>query len=258
MKKIYTLVSLLVLLAGAGKAQTICTVDPQAQNTPGISPPANQLPCVIVGENYNQVIQVKNLSSYTAIIASIPVDSMVLDSIIGLPAGLDWIKSSNALSAGQNGCLTFFGTTTASPGQYSLTWYGTVWATVPILGVRHYTGNLNQFSSAFNYALTVINPGDPCPNIAAGINDFSADLNSAMYVYPNPNTGVFEFRLNAGKRINGEIAIYDIAGKRVFSQQLDAIGMYTTSIDISKFAKGLYTLQLRTADGFASKRISVE
>ena len=90
------------------------------------------------------------------------------------------------------------------------------------------------------------------------MSDFSADLNSAMYVYPNPSNGNFEFKLNAGKRINGEIAVYDMTGRKVFTEALDAVGIYTTSIDISRFAKGLYTLQLRTADGFASKRISVE
>ena len=254
MKKLYTLIVTLALLSLFGVAQTICTIDPQAQTSPGISPPANHLPCVVVGENYNQIIQVQNLSSFQGVLT---VDSMNLDSVIGLPAGLNWIKNPDGLGRGKNGCLTFFGTTTAAPGVYNLSWYGTVWATVPILGIQSRTGNLNQYSSQYNYALTVINPGDPCGNLT-GINDFSADLNSAMYVYPNPNNGNFEFKLNAGKRINGEIAVYDMTGKKVFTEALDAVGIYTTSIDISRFAKGLYTLQLRTADGFASKRISVE
>lgn len=254
MKKIYTLVSFLVLLTSAGFAQTICTINPHAQTSPGISPAPAQIPCIEVGENYNQIIQVQNYSSFQGLVT---VDSMILDSIVGLPAGLNWIKVPNALKGGQNGCLTFFGTTTAAPGRYTLGWYGTVWATIPVLGKQTYTGNLSRFGAQFQYYLDVINPGEPCHTVA-GINDFSADLNSAIYVYPNPSNGNFEFRLNAGKRINGEIAVYDMTGKRVFAQELDAIGDYITSIDISRFAKGLYTLQLRTADGFASKRISVE
>ncbi len=254
MKKIYTLIIALVLTANFCIAQTVCTVDMNAAPSPGISPPASQLPCVVIGENYNQYIQVQNLTSLMGLVT---VDSMNLDSVIGLPAGLNWIKNPDGLAGGQNGCLTFFGTTTATPGVYNLSWYGTVWATVQLLGAQSYTGNLSQFSSQYAYSLTVISPGDPCGNVS-GINNFSADLNSAIYVYPNPNNGLFEFRLNAGKRINGEIAVYDITGKKVFNEQLDAIGIYTTAIDISKFAKGLYTLQLKTADGFASKRISVE
>ena len=254
MNKLYTLLAAIVLTGSVCTAQTICTINPQAQTSPGISPAANHLPCVVVGENYNQVIQVQNLTSLQGLVT---VDSMNLDSVIGLPAGLNWIKNPDGLRGGQNGCLTFFGTTTAAPGVYNLSWYGTVWATIPILGKQSRTGNLSQFSNQYKYSLTVINPGDPCGNLT-GINDFSADLNSAIYVYPNPNNGAFEFKLDAGKRVNGEIAVYDMAGRKVFGQQLDAVGFYTTSIDITRFAKGLYTLQLRTADGFASKRISVE
>ena len=258
MKRLYTLITVLILFVSTGFSQTICTVNHQVPGGPGIYPPANQIPCVVVGENYNQIIQVENLSTVASLVT---IDSMVLDSIIGLPAGLDWIKSSNALRAGQHGCLTFFGTTHVAPGTYNLSWYGTVWASA--IGTTYpYHGNLSTIASqvggsGFNYSLTVINPGDPCLNVT-GVNDFSADLNSALYVYPNPNNGSFEFSLNAGQRVNGEIAVYDMSGKRVFVQQLDAIGMYTTNIDLSAFAKGLYTLQLRTAEGFASKRISVE
>lgn len=252
MKKIYTLFAV-VLLAGSCFAQTICTVDPQAQTTAGISPAPNQLPCVVVGENYNQVIQVQNLASFGGIVT---IDSMILDSVIGLPAGLNWIKNPNVLHTGENGCLTFFGVTTATPGQYTLGWYGTVWASA-LGNSQSYTGNLSRFGNQYRYYLNVINPGDSCRPVT-GINDFSADLNSAMYVYPNPNNGLFEFRLDAGKRINGEISIYDMTGKRVFNQELDAVGAYITSIDLSKLAKGLYNLQLRTSDGYAAKRISVQ
>jgi hypothetical protein len=264
MKKLYILAAAFALVANMCVAQTICTVNPQAQTAPGISPPSSEIPCVVVGENYNQIIQVQNLSSYgIGGIASVQVDSMVLDSIIGLPPGLDWIKSSNALQGGQNGCLTFFGTTNAAPGTYPLTWYGTFWASAIGQSVPPYTGNLNTVAnlvggSGFKYSLNVINPGDQCSNIPTGINNFSAALNSAIYIYPNPSNGIFELSLNAGERVNGDIAIYDITGNKVFSQQLDVIGYYNTSIDLSRFAKGLYTLQLRTPDGFASKRISVE
>jgi len=258
MKRLYTLVAILGLFISSGFSQTICTVNQQEPTGPGIYPAPNQMPCVVAGENYNQIIQVENFSN---IMGYVTVDSMVLDSIIGLPAGLDWIKSSNALQGGQHGCLTFFGTTNVAPGTYNLSWYGTVWASA--LGYSYpYTGNLSTIAAqagggGFTYYLTVINPGEPCSTVS-GINDLSADLNSALYVYPNPNNGVFEFRLNAGKRINGEIAVYDITGKKVFAEQLDALGMYTTSVNLSGCAKGLYTLKLSTADGFATKRISVE
>lgn len=231
-----------------------CTIDPHAQPNAGISPAPSQLPCIVAGENYDQTIQVQNLATFNFVVT---VDSMVLTSVTGLPTGINWFKNPDVLYTGQNGCLRFYGTTNAPAGKYNLNWIGTVWFSVPYLGAQMYTGNLSQIATQFKYYLNVINPGDSCRPIT-GEDDFSADLNSAMYVYPNPSNGVFEFRLDAGKRINGEIAVFDMTGRKVFGQQLDAVGIYTTSIDISRFAKGLYTLQLRTADGFASKRISVE
>jgi hypothetical protein len=49
-----------------------------------------------------------------------------------------------------------------------------------------------------------------------------------------------------------------MTGRRVFTQKVDATGFYNTSIDLSAFAKGLYTVQVRTEKGVASKNISVE
>jgi hypothetical protein len=257
MKKLSLSLIYFMLFAAAIKGQTLCTIDPSAQATPGISPSPSQLPCIITGEAYNQTIQVQDLTNFSGFIT---VDSMILDSVIGLPNGISWSKNPNTLTGGQNGCLTFYGTTNDPTGQYPLSWFGRVWATAPFLGGQTYDGNLNRFAgAAFRYSLSVINPGDSCNQpLPSGINNFSADLNSMILVYPNPNAGVFEFRLDAGKRLNGELTIYDMNGKRVFYQPLDAVGIYTTSIDISRFAKGLYSLQLRTGDGFASRRISVE
>jgi len=255
MKKIYSLLVVLSLLANAVFAQTpTCTVDPQAQPNAGISPGPGQLPCIVVGEEYNQTIQVQNLSNFNIVVT---VDSMILNSVTGLPAGINWSKNPNVLYSGQNGCLTFYGTTNAAPGKYTLGWQGTVWFSAPYIGNQSYSGDLSQFAGQYKYYLNVINPGDSCRPVSS-VNDFSADLNSAMYVFPNPSNGAFEVSLNAGKRVNGEILIFDMTGRKVFSQELDAIGSYSTSIDITRFAKGLYTLQLKTADGFASRRISVE
>jgi hypothetical protein len=257
MKKLFLVAIYFVLFADPTNAQAPCNIDFSAQTTPGISPSPSQLPCIVTGEAYNQTIQVQNLTNFSGFIT---VDSMILDSVIGLPNGISWSKNPNALTGGQNGCLTFYGTTTDPTGQYPLSWYGRVWATAPFLGGQTYDGNLSRFAGApFRYSLSVINPGDSCHQpTSTGINDFREDLNAIMQIFPNPNAGIFEFRLDAGKRLNGELTIYDMNGRRVFYQPLDAVGIYTTSIDISNFAKGLYALQLRTADGFAARRISVE
>jgi hypothetical protein len=262
MKKIYLMLAF-AMIAGFTFAQ--CTIDTAAQTTPGISPAPQQMPCIVRTVPYNETIQVKNFSTIDTTVAGytlhIQVDSMRLDSVAGLPSGITWARTPEILLGGANGCLTFSGTSTDSAKRYPLTWIGTVWMKVTSSIINFdtaYHGNLSRFQ--FTYFLDVMNSGDSCHYypVSTGINNFSSDLNSAIYVYPNPNNGVFEFKMDAAKRVNGEVMVMDMAGRIVYNQKLDVLGMYSTSIDLRQFAKGLYTLQVRTADGYASKKISVE
>lgn len=261
MKKLYSLFIPLVFFVTGIQAQ--CIIDANAQTTSGVNPPAIQLPCVISGVPYDQTLQGKIQQSDDISIVilqvHVEVDSVEIDSIGGLPNGITWFRNPTVLLGGGNGCLQLTGTTNDAPGRYDLTAFGTAWLTVtsPANFPRAFTGNLNRLSPFGGYFLTVINPGDPCVP-ALGVNDFSADLNSSLSVYPNPSNGIVEVKLNAGKRVNGEVAVMDMTGRTVFSQTIDAVGAYNTTINLSNFAKGLYTVQLRTSEGFASKNISVE
>ena len=79
-----------------------------------------------------------------------------------------------------------------------------------------------------------------------------------MQIYPNPNSGIFNLELNAGGRLNGELVIIDVTGRKVYSQLIDIMGAYHTSVNIAGYSKGLYCIQLRCTEGYASKNISVE
>jgi hypothetical protein len=273
MKKFYSFVFALVLSAGAINAQ--CVIDSAAQTTTGVNPTAHDLPCIQKTVAYNQTIQGKiqesgdtvfNLPLVGAVTGHFKVDSVILDSITGAPAGIIPTWNPAVIYGGGNGCVNLAGTTTADTGLY----YLTVWGTAYLRGSGSaggqsvdtpFTrkGNLNRYSPFGNYYLVVIDQGAQCVHPTfAGINDFNSDLNSAFSVYPNPNNGVFEVKLNAGNRVNGDINVVDMTGRIVYSQKLDVMGLYNTNIDLTTFSKGLYTVQLRTAEGFASKRVSVE
>jgi hypothetical protein len=257
MKKFYSLIAALLFIACAAQSQ--CVIDSNAQQVPGVNPTADQLPCVIRGEVFDQTLQGKIQQGEDVAIVHIEVDSVSIDSIGGLPDGIVWSKNPDVLLGGANGCLQLTGTTNAPAGHYELAAYGTAWlrVTQPFPFSRAVNGNLNRFSPFGGYFLTVINPGDACVH-ATGINDFNGELNTALSLYPNPSNGVFTLKLNAGKRINGEITVTDCLGRTVFAQPLDAAGLYSTTIDLSNFSRGIYTVQLKTAEGFASKNISVE
>jgi hypothetical protein len=268
MKKLYSLMAALMLAVGFINAQ--CTINPSAQTTPGATPSAATLPCVVRSVAYDEVIQAKIDTAYDTAItiivsvqAHFHIDSMRLDSVTGLPTGITWVQNPLVLAGGGNGCVKLSGTTTDAVGRYNITGWGTVWthAHASAFGQNIdtpyvYHGQLNSLASWGNYYLDVINTGGACH--VSGINDFSPALNAAFSVYPNPSTGVFEVKLNAGSRVNGEVVVVDLTGRKVFAQPLDVVGMYSSSIDLSGFAKGIYTVQLRTSEGLASKNISID
>ncbi len=275
MKKLSSFIVAFVFFAGAATAQ--CVVDSTAQTTPGVNIPADSLPCVERGVAFNQIVQGKiqegadttfSLPFVGTVPAYFKVDSVIIDSIAGLPVGISAILAPPVLYGGSNGCVNFTGTTTDTVGVYYLTAYGTVWlrAQGNAFGqafdraIPPQRGNLNQYSPFGDYYLHVIETGDPCiqPAVNTGINDFSAVLNAGLSVYPNPSNGVFELRLNAGGRVNGDVSVVDVTGRVVYNQRIDVMGLYNTTINLSQFAKGLYTVQVRTANGRAAKSISVE
>jgi hypothetical protein len=265
MKKFY---AFFVLIIAVCSVNAQCVIDSAAQPRPGISPTADNMPCVVRSAAFNQTIQVQCPTVFDTVVnlvittypVPVTVDSIELDSVINLPAGITWSRNPNRLNGGQNGCLTFSGTTTAPTGYYHLTWYGTAWVHAQFGGQRTVTGSLNRYGFV-NYYLNVINQGDPCvpydPN-ATGISNVNAALNTMITVSPNPSNGVFTLGLNAGSRVNGQLEIVDITGRIVYAQDIDLIGLENKSIDLNKCAKGIYTVLLRTANGNAAKRISID
>ena len=264
MKKIYVFFA---LIAAVLSAHSQCTIDAAAQPRPGISPSAADLPCIITSAPYDKTLQVQCPGYFDTVVnliittypVTVTIDSIELDSVINLPAGITWTKNPDRLNGGQNGCLTFSGTTTASTGYYHLTWYGTAWVTEPYgLGNKTVTGSLNRYGYV-DYYLNVINPGDSCtPYNPNGITNINPELNTELIVSPNPSNGLFTLKLNAGSRVTGQVEIIDVTGRIIYSQDVDLIGLENINIDLSKSAKGIYTLLLKTPNGNATKRISID
>jgi hypothetical protein len=270
MKKLYFFITSVLF-----SIQTIfaagCTID--STNTQFFSPRPDSIPCIERGVAYTQIIQINIPSSidigpfvgFPAGIIILTVDSMQIDSLTGFPTGLlyELNPASGHFLGGDNGCSQVSGTTNDPTGNYPLSVNGTI----SVSGIPGGFGfppdttfDLAQaqgMSGMFNLSVDVINTGDVC-RPSTSIRDFNAELNSLVQVYPNPNNGVFDLRLNAGRRINGEVVIVDVTGRSVYSQPLDVVGLYNTTINLSQFGKGLYTVQIRTSEGFASKSISIE
>ena len=271
MKKIYLSLIVFLLTLSTSFAGVGCTID--SSNTQFFSPGPDSIPCIERTISYTQIIQIHvpqtidigPFVGFPAGIIILHVDSLNIDSITGFPTGLFYgiNPPSGHFLGGDNGCASVTGTTNDPTGNYPLHIHG-------VIGVSGIPGGFGfppdttfqleqaqAMSNMFKLSVDVINQGDVC-RPSTSVRDFNAELNSLIQVYPNPNNGNFELRLDAGRRVNGEIVVTDITGRKIYSQQLDVVGLYSTNINLLQYGKGIYTLQLRTADGFASKNISIE
>lgn len=256
MKKLYSFLAATLIATGAIFAQ--CT--PDLNSTDPFNPTPSNVPAAIQGNAYNEVLQffipVSRDITVVGQTVTAYIDSVVLTDVTGLPTGLSW----SATPAGPlylpntHGCGLTTGTTTVAAGNYPISFVGKVYFHANAFGFAIDTNiTVDQFIQQEYQATYSINVVDP-----NGIRDFNADLSAAMSVYPNPSNGAFEVRLNSTSRVNGTLNVLDVTGKVLFTQTLDVTGLYSSQINLADIPKGLYTVQLKTAEGFASKYISIQ
>ena len=88
---------------------------------------------------------------------------------------------------------------------------------------------------------------------AACISNAVNDIKSNVSIYPNPSNGVFVIKLDVlGKY---DITIYNVLGQTVLSTFTNSM---TTSIDLSSFDKGIYTVELKDKNTIYTDKVIVE
>ena len=147
---------------------------------------------------------------------------------------------------------------------------GMAWVTVqggspPFLYL--WDDSLSQFTdTAFNLAAGIYQVkvfyGIDCVDSAAvevfettGIIEKNISFRS-IQIYPNPNKGQFSVNIDLLEKTNVIIKIYRIDGKLIYSKEVyNTAGVYTEQIDMGKYAKGLYYLQIMTKRGVVTNKV---
>jgi hypothetical protein len=249
MKKLMTF---FVALFATVAVSAQCVID--TTNTAVISPSLDSIPCVERTVNYGpEVIQIKLPASFSGV----TVDSMQVDSITGLPSGITWTLNpvSGKIYGGGNACAEFSGLTSAPAMRYDLTLRGMVYTSFGPLDLTNplVAGN-------FSLYLDVIEPGGNCRDSSGTVsvkNIKNAEgLNVSMY--PNPNNGVFTVSVNNVKNSNVEVVAYDFTGKRVFANNATVKDNYLTQVNLSNLPKGIYAVQVKTANGIVTKNVLID
>lgn len=89
-----------------------------------------------------------------------------------------------------------------------------------------------------------------------GVNEFSGT--HAFNVYPNPASGMLNFSFSTMENQMVQLSITDPTGRIVFEKDVaSASGLNTLAIDVSGFAKGVYTAILNNGDTSSRKKIVV-
>lgn len=271
MKKV--LLSLVTATLVSTGAMAQCTID--QSNTAFFNPSADSVPCATRGIPYDETLQMYipssvNLQDYVPslpIAFNLNIDSVVLNNITGLPTGLSWSSNpnTNVFYGGTNLCGKTQGTTNDPAGVYPIVFDGLIYVSGQAFpgffdGDTSFTIQqllqANQGQPTFD--LRVIEQGEQCQFGPVSVRNFNADLNAMIGIMPNPSNGIFTVKIDAANRVNGEMVITDVTGKQVYTQAIDVLGNFATTINLRDLPAGLYTLQVRTANGFAAKSISIE
>ena len=95
---------------------------------------------------------------------------------------------------------------------------------------------------------------DDCECTGTANSDVNELEALSVVIYPNPASNNLTVDLGDLKGINTTIKLYDSSSKLVFKKQSSA----TLLIDVSAYAKGLYTLELYTSDKVLSSQVIIE
>ena len=98
-----------------------------------------------------------------------------------------------------------------------------------------------------------VNDPNSCSVTSNNSVTITDSLNTSLFIYPNPNNGVFQVRYNNkndGVSNPRFVTIYDAKGARVYRKSFTVIAPYgKMDIDMRRFSKGVYFIELNGASG---------
>jgi type IX secretion system substrate protein len=150
--------------------------------------------------------------------------------------------STTSICIGGSGTLTASG---ASTYTWSTTQTGSSIVVTPTVTTTYTVTGTDANSCIDNTTVSQV-----VTNCTAGINQQYAS-NSALTIYPNPNTGTFVIETN--NTTKQTIQMYDVNGKMVLSQSING----TTNIDAGALSDGVYTISIISNEGVINRKLVI-
>ena len=148
-----------------------------------------------------------------------------------------------------NGCSI---TLDAGPGFASYNWStGATTQTITVDSTATYIVQITNANGCINADTIVV-------DILSGINQYPIS-NINLDIHPNPNTGEFTVTFKIIEKQNINLKVFNIKGQIIYQENLsDFTGKYQNKIDMSGYAKGIYSLQLSTKEKIINRKIIIE
>ena len=181
-----------------------CTID-TTNTVTGFTPTT---PAVVKpGIAYAQTVQVHVPATYSPY----TVDSLHIDSISGMPAGITYVfnPATGTVLGGQDGAICYSGITNAHVGAYPLTFYGFIYTNAGPIPFSYVV----QLSPTFGYKLLV----ETMPVTAFSVDSPACSLDSLRFVdhsggYPTRWAWKFPGGSPATSTNKAPVVYYDSAG----------------------------------------------
>lgn len=237
-----TFVCFLVLATAPLASFSQC--QPDSTNFEFFNPPPDELPCVIRNTPYDMVVQFFCPPE----VAGITIDSIHIYSIDQLPAGLTYsgVPSDGKVKAWDHACLQISGTTSVTPGTYTLQSNGMAYTSIGTFPFN----SLSNSGLLPPWELRIVEQAADCN--ATDIQQIAASapfpyrwLNSSRQFIPNTD---FSF---ASQPI--QLQLVDALGRECF--RLQQFGPESFALP-QQLPGGQYILLLQHAGASYSLRIS--
>ncbi len=82
-------------------------------------------------------------------------------------------------------------------------------------------------------------------------------LENSVNVYPNPNAGLFNLKLEFAESQNVEITLFSAIGQLIEMRQLDNVNSQIETFNMSSEAEGVYFIRVKTKNGTVTKRMTI-
>ncbi len=248
MKKNLLVLLFLTTISATSFAQ-ICSPDP---NATGLFYPAMPDSTTNRWQYYEQVMTISVPTDTTVSPLTIYIDSVLLDSVRGLPNGLSYGCNSSlgncTYVGGSEGCFIISGTINDSSGVYPIT------IDVVLAGVLDSTGT-DTTQLVVPYSLEVYNL---YVDTALGVQVLDMQKFAVLQNIPNPFNGSTTIKFNSPVNEKIDFFVYDMIGRQVHSSKINAVsGVNTINYTSEKLAPGAYFYTLANSKARITKRMIV-